>query len=111
MNNPTVFTLAALCVMASLPLTGYGQDTQDQDVEMRLEDARQRLEAAAREVADLSGQLAGDDVHRFRHQIHIEDHRRAMIGINIGDSERDNGYDGVLVHAVTPGGPSANVNP
>src|SRR5262245_37790140 len=65
--------------------TAQDKDTQDKDqadakakdaeLEKQLEAARARLEAAAREVAELSGQLSGPLMARTMHP------PRAMIGI------------------------------
>ena len=59
-------------------------------------EAKEALEAAAREVARLSAQAIGP----FAKEFYMTE-RRAMLGINISDSE-----DGVRVDGVTPGGPA-----
>lgn len=78
----------------------------ESDVEVRLQEARARLESAAREVAELSTQFAGDSglafVHRFGGM-----GRKAMLGISLDD--KASGDDGVLVAGVTPGSPADEV--
>jgi len=72
-------------------------------LEQQLKAARAELEAAAREVADLSRQLYGDggsDVMRF-----LEGGPRgSMLGVNLGTG--DAREDGVAVAGVSPGGPA-----
>lgn len=72
------------------------------DLESEIARARRDLEQAAREVARLSAELARpmvqDVQRRFRYT-----GQRAMLGINIDDTER-----GVLVAGVTPNGPAAD---
>lgn len=70
------------------------------DVEKRLNEARDRLEQAAREVAQLSQQMVGEDFARFR----TGGPRRAMLGVQLGE-RREQG--GVRVAGVSPGGPAA----
>ena len=100
--------MKSLITMLLLPtlLVGAGQTLAQQDeteVEARLQEARERLESAAREVAELSSQLAADTefafVQRFAHM-----GRKAMLGISLGETAA--GDDGVPVMGVTPGGPA-----
>jgi C-terminal processing protease CtpA/Prc len=70
------------------------------EVEKELMRARERLEEAAREVAQLSAQMAGQDVLRFR----TGGSRRAMLGVQIGEAGEKGG---VRVAGVSPGGPAA----
>jgi membrane-associated protease RseP (regulator of RpoE activity) len=72
-------------------------------LEKQLADARARLDAAAREVAKLTGELyGGQQVDMFR-ALHGEPHG-AMLGVNIGGpGER---ADGVEIAGVSPGGPA-----
>ncbi|HEY4644934.1 MAG TPA: PDZ domain-containing protein [Steroidobacteraceae bacterium] len=76
------------------------------ELEAKLEAARARLEAAAREVAELSGELTGPVMHDFVMAYGAHD-RRAMLGINIGGGDED-AKDGVHVQSVTPGGPASD---
>ena len=76
--------------------------TNTADAEARLAAARQRLEQAAHEVAELSRELAvetRDRVSEFRFET-----RRAIIGLQL---ETASGTDGARVSGVSPGGPAA----
>lgn len=68
----------------------------------QLEEARERLDKAAREVAELSGKLGA----HARQEIRIVEGgpRRAVLGIQIDD---DPARQGVRVLNVSPGGPAA----
>jgi S1-C subfamily serine protease len=75
-----------------------------EETQKKLEAAQQRLDAAAREVAQLSQSLSEgmmpDIMFRqgFPH--------RAMLGINLGPRQGSNREDGVDVASVSPGGPA-----
>lgn len=75
-----------------------------EETEQRLAAAQQRLDAAAREVGELSGQLG----RRFNMQFGLEPGDgpppRAMLGVGIG---RGGEKDGAHVLNVSPGGPAA----
>ena len=68
----------------------------------QLEEARQRLDKAAREVAELSGKLGA----HARHEIRLIEGgpRHAVLGIRI---DEDPEKQGVRVLNVSPGGPAA----
>lgn len=87
-----------LCVLATQPVLGQ---TDVEPTEAQLEAARERLESAAREVAELSGLLVGEELADFAGRFSL-DQRKAMLGLNIGPAEGD----GVAVLGVTPGGPA-----
>ena len=74
---------------------------QQASLEGELARAREQMEAAAREVARLSAEMAGpivnDVTRRFRYA-----GQRAMLGVNIEDTEL-----GVRVVGVSPNGPAA----
>jgi S1-C subfamily serine protease len=74
----------------------------DAALEARLEAARARLDAAAREVAELSSESAGPIVERVF--IHAGGPRRAIIGVQV-DPTSDR--SGARVAQVSPGGPAA----
>ncbi len=104
LNGVRVWLACALLVpgfvLAAQPEAG-GQATPE-NREQRLADARQRLEQAAREVAELSLDESGRrDVFRFRNF----EPGRAALGVNIGRAEQG---EGVPVLSVSPGGPAAN---
>lgn len=90
--------LAPVFVFAAQPEAGATATPENR--EQRLADARQRLEQAAREVAELSLDENGRrDVFRFRNF----EPGRAALGVNIGRAEQG---DGVPVLSVSPGGPA-----
>ena len=109
--NPKLF-LAILLVPAcalgqeSAPPSGQAQaqaQAQDQSLEVQLEAAQQKLDEAAREVAELSTQLGGPVVRNF-----TTTHGafgRAIIGVQLDVA---GGKDGARVLSVSPGGPAAD---
>lgn len=76
-------------------------DSQDPALEAQLDAAREKLEAAAREVAELSSQLGGPIVQRF--STFNAPFGRAIIGVQLDSSHKD----GARVQGVSPGGPAA----
>jgi predicted metalloprotease with PDZ domain len=76
-------------------------DSQDPALEAQLDAAREKLEAAAREVAELSSQLGGPIVQRF--STFNGPFGRAIIGVQLDSSNKD----GARVQGVSPGGPAA----
>lgn len=105
MNRTSVFAFVALVGMV-VAVGGVNAQTSEENVELEqarleLQEARQALESAAREVARLSSRVAGPILGDVTRQFRMTG-RRAMLGINISDTE-----DGVRVDGVTPGGPAA----
>jgi membrane-associated protease RseP (regulator of RpoE activity) len=100
----------ALLVLALLPGLALAADDDKEkgqaDIEAQLADARARLEAAAREVAELSGQLTGPIMQDYMIAGVAGMHSRAMLGINLGDDRQ--AKEGVPVQSVTPGGPASD---
>ncbi|MFZ2507264.1 MAG: PDZ domain-containing protein [Steroidobacteraceae bacterium] len=96
-----VMAVAAFCA-ASPPARAQAEDAGALD--KRLEDARQRLEAAAREVAELSAAAAGAG-ETLDFELLLPAPGRAVLGINLGSAETGDG--GVRVNSVSPGGPAA----
>ena len=100
----TIIILAsALMLTGGLVLAGTASAQENPEfinAQHELELAREQLEAAARQVAQLSARVAanvvGGVIRDFRTTA-----RRAQLGINIEDSG-----DGVLVAGVSPGGPA-----
>ena len=87
----------------------------DAELEQRLEDARKRLDEAAREISEVTTRLHGDAMQHVVRMVHRDDGKpRAVIGINIGE-RNENGKvtgvspEGVVVLGVTPGGPADKV--
>jgi len=102
----------ALLALALLPMLVLAdeapreeKDKTQADIEAQLADARARLEAAAREVAELSGQLTGPIMQDYMIGGMAGMPSRAMLGINLGDNGQ--AKDGVRVQSVTPGGPAS----
>ena len=72
-------------------------------LEKQLAEARERLDDAARDVAELSAQLYGGPDAGMGGSMHARP-RGAMLGVNIGNSQsRD---EGVEIMGVSPGGPA-----
>jgi S1-C subfamily serine protease len=103
MSRGLVATCAAALLAAGAQAATTGPTDADRaTIEKQLQDARNELDAAAREVATLSRQLYGDggEVMKFMH----DGSRGSMLGINLGGGEsRD---EGVAVAGVSPGGPA-----
>lgn len=82
---------------------------EDTKTRARLDEARTRLDKAAREVAELSTQLGAREqrnVYFFRNgDGHESGGRRAMLGVQI---DPQSGKDGARVQSVSPGGPAAD---
>lgn len=108
MNTIRNTLLAGLLAAASLPaLAGAAEPAAapDQATEQKLEEARKRLDAAAREVAELSGQMG----RRVNMRIATlpggpPGPPRSMLGVGIGLEKND---AGARVLEVSPGGPAA----
>jgi predicted metalloprotease with PDZ domain len=77
------------------------READEEALEARLEDAQSRMEAAAREIAVLSSQLAGDVTALAMRSI-FGTEPRPMLGVNIGESD----HQGVPILGVTPDGPA-----
>jgi S1-C subfamily serine protease len=101
--NRTILAIVAAASVAAAPLA-LAQESDDATLEKRLEDAQQRLEDAAREVAELSAEAGGPQGMR-EFQMLVPPPRRAMLGVNLGGTE-PNG-SGVRVNGVSPGGAAA----
>jgi C-terminal processing protease CtpA/Prc len=82
------------------------QATQS-DIEQKLEAAQKRLDAAAREVADLSMSLSDHVVPHVR-AFTAMGAQRAVLGINLGPRADNGPDDGVKVVSVSPGGAAAD---
>lgn len=92
-------------LLAFLPCASGAADAPDRAaLEKQLQAAREDLDRAAREVADLSRQLYGGESGDLTHFVHGGP-RGAMLGINIGGGTARE--EGVEVVGVSPGGPAA----
>ena len=100
---------ALLASAIALTVTTQGAvaaETQDKaQLQQQLDAARGRLDDAARDVADLSRQLYGDDMQGMPMPPPGGKPRGAMLGINIGGSP--DLAEGVEVMGVSPSGPAA----
>ncbi|MGH8285855.1 MAG: hypothetical protein ACRETT_08825, partial [Steroidobacteraceae bacterium] len=96
MNRSIVMLLAALAAMQV-----HAQDKEEkrspEDVEQRLQAARERLEEAAQEVAELSTELGAPFFDRF--VAFGDGPGRAIIGVQL---DRASGKDGARVQEVSP---------
>jgi hypothetical protein len=73
-------------------------------LETELGDARERLDDAARDVADLTRKLYGDEPHDVLRFVGRPP-RGSMLGVNIDSG--DTSGEGVRIVGVSPGGPAA----
>ncbi|NGX14823.1 PDZ domain-containing protein [Wenzhouxiangella sp. XN24] len=83
----------------------------DAEADARFREARARLEAAAREIAELTAQAVGESSVEIRELLRAP--RRMMLGVSIGPTETVGEGEpgearaaGVQVLGVTPGGPA-----
>ena len=107
--NPKLFLAVLLvpaCVLGqeSAPASGQAQaQAQDQNLEAQLDAAQRKLDEAAREVAEISGQLGGPIVRNF--STAHGTFGRVIIGVQLDVA---GGKDGARVLSVSPGGPAAD---
>jgi len=102
--NKGMLAAVAMAVLVLAPSMSLAQEAKDADLEKRLEEAQQRLEAAAREVAELSAEAGGPHILKML-DMRVPGPRRSMLGVNLGGAEPNGG--GVKVNGVSPGGPAA----
>jgi len=100
-----VLAVAALLATATVIAAEVEKkDAESQaETERRLEDARRRLDAAAREVAELSMSMSEHAVPAFR-TFTRAGVPRAMLGINLGPRGGEESNEGVKIASVSPGG-------
>ena len=98
--------LASAIALAVTTQVSAAAATPDKaQLQKELDDARSRLDDAARDVADISRQLYGDDMQGAPMPPPGGKPRGAMLGINIGGSP--DLAEGVEVMGVSPSGPAA----
>jgi len=102
--NKLIVAMILAVALGGVAAPALAQADDEEALEKRLADAQRRLEDAAREVAELSGEAAGSGAHR-EFQVFLPGPRRAMLGVNLGGTEPNGG--GVRVAGVSPGGPAA----
>jgi S1-C subfamily serine protease len=99
------FALGTAIVLGlAAPLTHAAPVQNDAQLQQQLEAARSRLDDAARDVAELSRKLYGDDVGAGPMPGPGGPPRGAMLGINIGGGT--DRAEGVEVMGVSPSGPA-----
>lgn len=88
----------------SAPEAGAAQRDEGwrKDMDERLSKARERMEAAAREVGELSAELMGSAVDFARMPWREE---RASLGVNVSLMDDQDKKDGLMILGVSPGGP------
>lgn len=96
--------IAAVAVLAS-SVAVAAEPADRAALEKDLSAARSRLDEAAKQVADLSRQLYGEDPRALAQMMHSgHGPQGAMLGVNVGGEQtRD---DGVEVMGVSPSGPA-----
>jgi S1-C subfamily serine protease len=98
--------LASAIALAATTQVVAAAETQDKaQLQQQLDDARGRLDDAARDVADLSRKLYGDDFEGMPMPAPGGPPRGAMLGINVGGGP--DLAEGVAVMGVSPSGPAA----
>jgi type II secretory pathway component PulC len=100
-----VLALAALLATATVIAAEVEKKDEESQAaaERKLEDARRRLDAAAREVAELTMTMSETAVPSIRHFV-SGGVPRAMLGINFGPRGGEESKDGVKIASVSPGG-------
>jgi predicted metalloprotease with PDZ domain len=106
MNKPLVRLGQLLVLLFGFAASAHGaaeasaDGASPEDVRMRLDAARARLDAAAQECGDLATKLAESEMNGM-HRVHGH---RALLGVGLGEA-----VDGVGVRlaSVSPGGPAA----
>ena len=102
--NRTILAVVATAALGCVAAPALAQASDEATLEKRLDDAQQRLEAAAREVAELSAEAGGPQAMR-EFEFLQPSPRRAVLGVNLGGTG-PNG-SGVRVNGVSPGGAAA----
>lgn len=101
--NKAMLAMVAMAALVLAPAVSGAQEARDVDLEKRLAEAQQRLEAAAREVAELSAEAGSPYVMKILNK-GMHGPRRAMLGVNLGGTDANGG---VRVNGVSPGGAAA----
>ena len=106
MIRRAMYAACAAVLIASVANAAESNDKRSDEAALRqrLEAAQERLDEAAREVAELSMALSEDAVP-FIKEFRGAMGRRAVLGINIGSGSEEE--EGVKVISVSPGGPAA----
>ena len=103
-RSSSIVILAACAVLLAGAAAGAAEPADRTAMEQDLAAARAKLDEAARQVAELSQQLYGEDIDLDIRMQHGRGPQGAMLGVNIGGgSPRD---DGVTLMGVSPSGPA-----
>ncbi|GFE87409.1 PDZ domain-containing protein [Steroidobacter agaridevorans] len=109
LRSTTMVRVALLAVAAAVATASVSAaevekkpEQSQAEIEKKLEDARRRLDAAAREVAQLSMSMSDFSVPQMRHFTGFGP-PRAMLGINLGPRGEEQS-EGVAIVSVSPGG-------
>ena len=96
---------SAIALAATTQVAAASEPQDKAQLQQQLDDARGRLDDAARDVADLSRQLYGDDMAGKPHPLPGATPGGAMLGINVGGGP--DLAEGAQVMGVSPSGPAA----
>lgn len=99
------FAACSLLACAGIS-TAWAAEPVETEREHKLNEARQRLDEAAREVAELSRAMSEEAMPRIA-RIASRQASRAMLGVVIGTPRDEDIEDGVELVSVSPGGPAA----
>lgn len=109
LRSTTMVRVALLAVAAAIATASVTAaevekkpEESQAEIEKKLEDARRRLDTAAREVAELSMSMSDYSVPQIRNFSRFGP-PRAMLGINLGPRV-DEQAEGVAILSVSPGG-------
>jgi predicted metalloprotease with PDZ domain len=99
-------TIVALILAGALGASNAfaAEDAAKEDLDTKLEAAREKLEQAAHEVAELSAEIGRPVMNHFM-MMGEGGPRRAIIGVQLDNA---GGKDGAKVKDVSPGGPAAD---
>ena len=95
--------MLGLSAQGAEPAKDEKKEESRAEMEQKLEAAQKRLDAAAREVADLSMSLSDHVVPHMRAFAGVR-MQRAMLGVNLGPRHEAGPDDGVEIASVSPGG-------
>jgi S1-C subfamily serine protease len=106
-QKPALFAALALCALPVISPAGEAPATSapaTEDTGKKLADAQRRLDAALREVTELSGQMSRGFARPYGANRDVGPPARALLGVGIGTEE---GQGGARVLEVSPGGAAA----
>ena len=105
--TPPVAPVAPVAAAAPVaPAAPVSPPVSTDEAARRLDQARERLDAAARDVAELSMQMGGGGPETRVFEFGGDDRRRAILGVQLGQGGGADSRNGARVVAVSPGGPA-----